>query len=89
MSSTLNRTAASYAAAIVVGEYVMGLVPPQTHDWTKFVTPDELKQYFGAHGMQLHSLQGLIHNPFVAPYWSLSNVFTDVNYIASFRRPRE
>lgn len=67
----------------------MGLVPPQTHDWAKFVTPDELKLYFGEHGMALQRLQGLVHNPFVAPYWALSNTLKDVNYIASFVRPRD
>lgn len=40
--STLNRTVRSYALAIVAAEHVLRWVPPGTHDWTRFVTPDEL-----------------------------------------------
>lgn len=40
--STLNRTPRSYALAIVAAEHVLRWVPPGTHDWTRFVTPEEL-----------------------------------------------
>ena len=42
MLSTLNRTWKSYALAIVAAEYVLGWLPRGTHDWNRFVTPDEL-----------------------------------------------
>jgi 2-polyprenyl-3-methyl-5-hydroxy-6-metoxy-1,4-benzoquinol methylase len=40
--STINRTVKSYALAIVGAEYVLGWVPPGTHQWSKFVQPTEL-----------------------------------------------
>ena len=42
MLTTINRTALSYAAAIVGAEYILRLVMPGTHDWNKFVTVEEL-----------------------------------------------
>ena len=42
MLTTINRTALSYAAAIVGAEYILRLVKPGTHDWNKFVTVEEL-----------------------------------------------
>lgn len=84
-NSTLNRTAASYLAAIVLGEYILGLVPPKTHDWDKFVTPEELSAMFGEQGMYFDTLQGLVYQPWRPPYWRLSNMLKDVNYIASLR----
>ena len=46
--STLNRTWKSYALAIVAAEYVLGWLPRGTHDWNRFVTPDELARHFQA-----------------------------------------
>ncbi len=42
--STLNRTLRSFAAAIVGAEYVLRWLPVGTHDWEKFITPDELER---------------------------------------------
>ena len=42
MITTINQTALSYAAAIVAAEYILRLVTPGTHDWSKFVTVDDL-----------------------------------------------
>ncbi len=84
--STLNRTAKSYMAAVVLGEYALGLVPPGTHDWDKFVTPEELQASFRSRGMTRTAISGLFYNPLVRPYWSLTALSTDVNYIAAFRK---
>ena len=59
--STLNRTWKSYALAIVAAEYMLGWLPRGTHDWNRFVTPDELGRYladagFGAAGAVRHYL---------------------------------
>lgn len=83
--STLNRTAVSYALGIIVGEYVLGLVPPGTHDWNKFVTPEELRNLLAQESYENVSIRGLRYNPWIAPYWNFTNIL-DVNYIASFRR---
>ena len=45
MLSTLNRTWKSYALAIVAAEYVLGWLPRGTHDWQRFVTPEELARH--------------------------------------------
>lgn len=44
--TTINRTAASYALAIVAAEYILNLVPRGTHSWDKFVKPEELANLF-------------------------------------------
>jgi ubiquinone biosynthesis O-methyltransferase len=83
--STLNRSAKSYMAAIVLGEYVLGLVPPGTHDWEKFVAPDELRQCFEETGFSLQSIKGMRYNPCRRPYWTESSDL-QINYMALFRK---
>lgn len=68
-----------------MGEYVLGIVPPGTHEWDKFVTPSELKEQFENCGFNQLSVKGLLYKPWIPPYWSISNV-TEVNYMASFKR---
>ena len=50
--STINRTLKSYALAIVAAEYVLGWLPRGTHQWDRFVTPDELKRHLEAAGLR-------------------------------------
>ena len=84
--STLNRTAKSYALAIGAAEYLLGLVPPGTHDWDRFVTPAELGAMVAGAGLQVAGLQGMRYNPLVPPYWRLTGTDLDMNYIAAFVR---
>ena len=63
MLSTLNRTLKSYALAIVGAEYVLRWIPAGTHDWNKFVTPDELGSYIGAAGLAVADVTGMIYDP--------------------------
>ena len=84
--STLNRTAKSYLAAIVAAEYALGLVPPGTHTWDRFVTPEELTAGFRAHGMTLVRAVGLRYSPWLRPHWTMAPNDLDVNYIAAFRK---
>jgi ubiquinone biosynthesis O-methyltransferase len=84
--STLNRTAKSYLAAVVGAEYLLGLVPPGTHDWDRFVTPPELVSAFREGGMTMVRASGMRYNPWLRPYWSLAPSDLDINYIAAFRR---
>lgn len=76
--STLNRTAKSFALAIVGAEYILRWLPPGTHSWDKFITPQELEVNLGLCGFETRELIGMIFDP-LAGAWKLSPD-TDVNY---------
>jgi 2-polyprenyl-6-hydroxyphenyl methylase / 3-demethylubiquinone-9 3-methyltransferase len=76
--STINRTLKSYALAIVGAEYVLEWLPRGTHQWERFVTPDELSGYLAAAGLGEVERRGLVYNRLGAG-WSLSRD-SDVNY---------
>jgi 2-polyprenyl-6-hydroxyphenyl methylase/3-demethylubiquinone-9 3-methyltransferase len=84
--STLNRTMKAYLLAIVGAEYVLRWLPVGTHQWERFVTPDELAGYLQVAGLQPPVLQGLVFNP-LSGSWSLSDTDTDVNYFAASAKP--
>ena len=79
--STINRTLKSFALAIVGAEYVLRWLPVGTHQWDRFVTPDELKRHLAGAGMAMGRTEGMVYNP-LADRWSLSGD-TDVNYLAA------
>ena len=81
IASTLNRTLKAYALAIVGAEYVLRWLPVGTHDWNKFVTPDELDRHFEAAGLIPEKRTGMVFNP-LGNEWRLSGD-CDVNYLAS------
>lgn len=85
IASTLNRTMKAYALAIFGAEYVLRWLPVGTHDWNKFVTPDELDDAFASAGLVPHERAGMVFNP-LANSWRLSGD-CDVNYLASATRP--
>ncbi len=78
--STINRNLKSYALAIVAAEYVLGWLPRGTHQWDRFVTPDELAGFVRAAGLAAPTFKGIVFDP-LRDTWSLSND-TDVNYLA-------
>ncbi len=78
--ATLNRTAKAYALAIVGAEYVLGWLPPGTHDWRKFVTPPELTAKLAKGGVKVTETTGVIYNP-LSDRWSLGRDLA-VNYMA-------
>ncbi len=84
--STLNRTLKAYLLAIVGAEYVLRWLPVGTHQWERFVTPDELARYLAAAGLGAPVLKGLVYNP-LADAWSLGGD-TDVNYLAAAAKPQ-
>jgi 2-polyprenyl-6-hydroxyphenyl methylase/3-demethylubiquinone-9 3-methyltransferase len=83
--STLNRTIKAYLLAIIGGECVLRWLPIGTHQWERFVTPDELTRHLRAAGLAAPTVKGLVYNP-LADAWSL-NADTDVNYLASTAKP--
>ncbi len=83
--STINRTVKAYALAIVGAEYILRWLPVGTHQWERFVTPDELARHAGAAGLAISHREGMVYNP-LTDAWSLSQDL-DVNYMASAGRP--
>jgi 2-polyprenyl-6-hydroxyphenyl methylase/3-demethylubiquinone-9 3-methyltransferase len=77
--ATLNRTAKSFALAIVGAEYILRWLPRGTHRWEKFVTPNELEMAIEQSGLQVVDEIGVVYNLF-ADRWQLS-ADTDVNYM--------
>jgi len=83
--STLNRTARSFGAAIVGAEWIMRWLPRGTHDWSRFITPDELAGMAGGAGLSVLDRRGMVFNP-LSFGWSLSDRDLSVNYILTARR---
>jgi 2-polyprenyl-6-hydroxyphenyl methylase/3-demethylubiquinone-9 3-methyltransferase len=83
--STINRTLKAYLLAIVGAEYVLRWLPVGTHQWERFVTPDELARHLAAAGLGAPQFQGLVYRP-LEDAWSLS-ADTDVNYFAAAAKP--
>ena len=77
--STLNRNWKSFALAIVGAEYVLRWLPRGTHQWDKFVTPDELAHHLHNNRLAITEQAGVVYSPF-ADKWSLSSDM-DVNYM--------
>ncbi len=82
--ATLNRTLKSFAFAIVGAEYVLRWLPRGTHQWDKFVTPDELGAALTQGGLRVSHRTGVIYNP-LADRWQLSGDM-DVNYMLTAER---
>jgi len=83
--STLNRTAAAFALAIVGAEYVAGLLPRGTHSYAQFIRPSELAGWLREAGLELEDVSGLHYNPLTRSA-SLGRR-TDVNYLACAAKP--
>ncbi|WP_101066819.1 bifunctional 2-polyprenyl-6-hydroxyphenol methylase/3-demethylubiquinol 3-O-methyltransferase UbiG [Roseovarius salinarum] len=84
--STINRNAKSYAMAIVGAEYVMRWLPKGTHEWRKFITPDELYALLEGAGLEPVDRKGFVFNP-ARWSWSLSARDLSVNYVTTSVRP--
>ena len=79
ITATINRTLKSFALAIVGAEYVLRWLPRGTHQWDKFVTPNELEAALTRHGLTAIEDTGVIYN-LIADRWQLSDDM-DVNYM--------
>lgn len=82
--STLNRTVKSFAFAIVMAEYVLGLLPRGAHQWRRFLSPDEVRAMMARSGLAVADVSGVTLNLFTRALQLSPN--TDVNYILSAER---
>ena len=83
--STLNRTTKSFLAAIIGAEWVMRWLPKGTHDWTRFIQPDELRTLITNAGLDQVDRKGFVFNP-VSWQWALSDRDLSVNYVTASTR---
>jgi 2-polyprenyl-6-hydroxyphenyl methylase / 3-demethylubiquinone-9 3-methyltransferase len=83
--ATLNRTIKSFALAIVGAEYILRWLPRGTHQWDKFVTPNELEIAIEQSGLHIGNETGVIYD-LLADRWRLSNDM-DVNYMVIAEKP--
>ena len=83
--STLNRTPAAFALAIVGAEYIARLLPKGTHQYRDFIKPSELARLLREAGLVLEDVSGLLYEP----WRNAARVVrrTDVNYLACARKP--
>jgi 2-polyprenyl-6-hydroxyphenyl methylase/3-demethylubiquinone-9 3-methyltransferase len=77
--STINRSAKSYAFAVLAAEYVLNLVPKGTHHYDKLIKPSELAHWMRDAGLLLKDISGMQYNPISKRYYLDDN--SDVNYM--------
>ena len=78
-TATLNRTVVSYIKAIVGAEYILRWLPIGTHDWNKFIRPEELEKKLSIANFKTIEIKGLEFNPFNKKWKKSDNL--SVNYI--------
>ena len=83
--ASLNRTAKAFALAKVAAEYVLGWLPRGTHDWRKFVKPDEIRGFLAGEPVAVEGPFGVSFDP-LSWRWSLSGD-SDVNFMMTVLRP--
>jgi len=83
--STLNRTPAAFALAIVGAEYVARLLPKGTHQYRDFIKPSELARWLRETGLELEDVTGLMYEPWRNTARLIAR--TDINYLACARKP--
>ncbi len=82
--STISRTMKAYASAVVAAEYVLNLLPRQTHDYSKFIKPSELMAMARSFGFNLLDMRGMNYNPILRTSSLSSDV--NVNYLLALHR---
>ena len=83
--STLNRTPAAFALAIVGAEYIARMLPKGTHQYRDFIKPSELARWLRDAGLELEDVSGLMYEPWRNGARVVSR--TDINYLACARKP--
>ncbi|MBI2785673.1 MAG: bifunctional 2-polyprenyl-6-hydroxyphenol methylase/3-demethylubiquinol 3-O-methyltransferase UbiG [Legionella longbeachae] len=82
--STISRTVKAYASAIIAAEYLLNLLPRQTHDYNKFIKPSELLAMARSFGFNLVEMKGMDYNPFLRKASLGDDV--QVNYLLTLQR---
>lgn len=82
--STLNRNLKSYLFAIIGAEYILKLLPHQTHDYAKFIRPHELACWSRQAGLEIVAFKGITYHPLTRTFKLTDD--TTVNYLAVARR---
>jgi len=82
LCSTINRNPKSFMVAIVGAEVIMRWLPKGTHDWNKFITPEELYELIRNAGLDPVDRKGFVFNP-ISWNWSLSDRDLSVNYVTA------
>ncbi len=82
LCSTINRNPKSYLMAIIGAEHVMRWLPKGTHEWDKFITPDELFDLIESAGLKPVDRKGFVFNPLLWS-WSISDRDLSVNYVTA------
>jgi len=82
--ATLNQTLKSYLFAIVGAEYILKWLPIGTHDWQKFIKPNELIKICRKNSLNLKTIDGISFNPIIDK-WNISSD-KSVNYIVKFKK---
>ena len=80
--STINRNPKSYLMAIIGAEHIMRWLPKGTHEWDKFITPDELYGLIEKAGLKPVDRKGFVFNPLTWS-WSISDRDLSVNYVTA------
>jgi 2-polyprenyl-6-hydroxyphenyl methylase/3-demethylubiquinone-9 3-methyltransferase len=83
--STINRTLKAYVTAVIAAEYILRLLPKQTHDYNKFIKPAELVAMTRKENLEVIDLKGMFYNPINRSANLQHSV--DVNYLMCCRKP--
>ncbi|MDQ7070426.1 MAG: bifunctional 2-polyprenyl-6-hydroxyphenol methylase/3-demethylubiquinol 3-O-methyltransferase UbiG [Rhodobacterales bacterium] len=86
LCSTINRNMKSFGMAIVGAEWIMRWLPKGTHEWDKFITPDELFDLLANAGLTPTNRSGFVFNP-ITWNWSISDQDLSVNYVTASVAP--
>ncbi|UWQ04696.1 bifunctional 2-polyprenyl-6-hydroxyphenol methylase/3-demethylubiquinol 3-O-methyltransferase UbiG [Aliiroseovarius crassostreae] len=87
LCSTINRNPKSFMVAIVGAEHVMRWLPKGTHEWSKFITPDELEDLLAESMLRVVDRKGFVFNP-ISWQWSISDRDLSVNYVTASVKPK-
>ncbi|MEM6309516.1 MAG: bifunctional 2-polyprenyl-6-hydroxyphenol methylase/3-demethylubiquinol 3-O-methyltransferase UbiG [Pseudomonadota bacterium] len=88
LCSTINRNPKSYLMAIIGAEHIMRWLPKGTHEWNKFITPDELFELMTNAGLEPVDRKGYVFNP-LGWSWSISDRDLSVNYVTAALKPEQ
>ncbi|XP_054838625.1 ubiquinone biosynthesis O-methyltransferase, mitochondrial [Eublepharis macularius] len=76
--TTINKSQLSYLLGIVVAEKVLGIVPAGTHEWEKFIAPEELERILESNGFLVKTVKGMLYNPLFGSWSWIGS--TSINY---------